>query len=51
MILNLWDKINEIMQDVNNFIAQNSDNYLFWILLAAILFAIAVSAISKLADK
>jgi len=51
MILSLWDEINKFAQKVNNFIDKNADNYLFWIALAAILFAIAVFAIRKLADK
>lgn len=51
MILSFMDKVNELLNKVNQFIDKNSDNYLFWIILCAIIFGIGVWAISKLSEK
>ena len=51
MIVSIWDTLNDIAENVNDFIAKYYDNYFFWIILAAILFIIALFAISKFANK
>lgn len=51
MIISIWDKLNQFSNEINKFITERADEPMFWLAIFAILFLIAVTAISKLADK
>ena len=51
MILNIWDKLNKIVAEIEEFIVSQYDNYFFWIILFASLLALGIYAISKFNDK
>lgn len=51
MILGIWESLNEIASEFEKFVESNHDNYLFWIILFALLLLLAVTFISKMANK
>lgn len=51
MIISIWDSLKEISNNFKDFIMKNFDNPFFWIIIFGILLAIAIAAISNLADK
>ena len=51
MILNFMDSIKEFFNGIGKYIANNYDNYFFWIIIFVIILVVGLFTISKFANK